>query len=229
MSRKYRRLQAESMAAAAAAAAVPERIWYQSPATLFADERYLNFVPVPHTTLAEQLNASLRFALYFGVILIVMQHSVIGLYVPLVTAAVTYVMYTADHYVDAQRAAKMEALDVQRDPIRRRLCTRPTLDNPFMNVLVSDYARFPERPEPCDITRPAVVNKAESYFAVDLYKDGDDIFDRNANSRQFYTVPGSTIPNDQGTFADWLYNPGPTCKTGNGGRCAQLIYRPLAA
>ena len=40
------------------------------------------------------------------------------------------------------------------------------------------------------------------------------------SSRQFYTNPSTTIPNDQEAFAKWLYyNPEKTCKEGNGLEC----------
>ena len=52
-----------------------------------------------------------------------------------------------------------------------------------------------------------------------LYKDVSDIFSKNNSQRQFYTTPVTTIPNDQGSFADWLYKTPPTCKENNGNQC----------
>ena len=39
-------------------------------------------------------------------------------------------------------------------------------------------------------------------------------FGRNISSRQFYTNPSTTIPNDQESFAKWCYGDMPSCKDG---------------
>ena len=65
-----------------------------------------------------------------------------------------------------------------------------------------------------------VQRRVEELFNEDLYRDVNDIFGKNNSQRQFYSVPGNTIPNDQGSFAKWLYQTPPTCKEGNGLQCA---------
>ena len=47
----------------------------------------------------------------------------------------------------------------------------------------------------------------------------ESLFNNKSSQRQFYTLPSTTIPNDQGGFANWLYNRGPSCKQGNGDQC----------
>ena len=49
--------------------------------------------------------------------------------------------------------------------------------------------------------------------------DVNDIFGKNNSQRQFYTVPGNQVPNDQGSFAQWLYGTPKTCKEGNSIAC----------
>ena len=48
-----------------------------------------------------------------------------------------------------------------------------------------------------------------------------DIFNKNITQRQFYTMPVTTIPNEQTKFANWLYATPPTCKEGNGDQCVK--------
>ena len=48
-----------------------------------------------------------------------------------------------------------------------------------------------------------------------MYRDVKDIFGKNNSQRQFYTVPGNQVPNDQGAFAQWCYGMPKTCKEGN--------------
>ena len=57
-----------------------------------------------------------------------------------------------------------------------------------------------------------------------LFRDVNDLFGKNNSQRQFYTVPGNSIPNDQDTFAKWLYATPKTCKEGNGLQCAANMY-----
>lgn len=64
-----------------------------------------------------------------------------------------------------------------------------------------------------------VQNRIEELFDEDLYRDYKDIFKKNNSQRQFYTVPGNQVPNDQGSFAHWLYGTPQTCKEGNGIAC----------
>jgi hypothetical protein len=207
-----------------------ERIWYRDPRGLFvptqADpDRMLRIIPLPGSPLAEQLNAIVRFAVYYGVVLLVLRRSLVGVYAPLLAAGVTYVVYAAEERGDARLEEKMDSLSVEVDPVSNDLRVSPTSQNPFMNVLVSDYDRFPCRPGAADIQDPVVSGRVEASFGRNVYHDQADIFNRNTNSRQFYTTPITTIPNDQGDYADWLYKTGPTCKEGAGESCNARAFR----
>ena len=90
-------------------------------------------------------------------------------------------------------------------------CTPPSKNNPFMNVLMSDYTTQPEKPEAC-ATDSDIKKLINENFDFNLYKDTDDLFDRKNSQRQFYTNPSTTIPNDQDSFAKWLFKSQPTCK-----------------
>jgi hypothetical protein len=201
-----------------------EQIWYKDVPGFLNDRHLVRFVPLPGTPLAQQLNAVLRFALLYGALLFVFRQSYGSVYVPLVTAAVTYFLYSSDDGRQGSMREAMDSLELEPDPVTNRLCTRPTLKNPFMNVLVSDYQRFPERPAACDVTLPSVAKRAEQYHNHNLYRDSDDVFERQASSRQFYTTASTTIPNDQTAFAEWLYKIGPTCKEASG-NCASVMYK----
>ena len=60
----------------------------------------------------------------------------------------------------------------------------------------------------------------DDYFRVQWFSDPTDVFGKNQNQRQFITQPSTTVPNDQGAFANWLYRiPGKTCKEGGREAC----------
>lgn len=211
-----------------------EQIWYVDPRGLLRDDRLGRFVPEPQTPLAQQLNAVLRFSLYYAAVAFIFQRSTNSLLVPLVVALVTFLVHQADAARGKAAGEVMERLDVAVDSRDRgrnsQLCTRPTLNNPFMNVLMSDFSQFPERPEACDITNTRVHDKAEELAAHNLYKDSDDVFDRSSSSRAFFTTPSTTIPNDQGGFAKWLYGTDATCKEAGGATsCYANVFRQPSA
>ena len=52
----------------------------------------------------------------------------------------------------------------------------------------------------------------EDKFGYNLYRDVGDLYGKSNSQREFYTMPATTIPNNQTACAKWLYNTGPTCK-----------------
>ena len=202
-----------------------EEIWYKDWRSFARDDRLVRFIPMPRTPLSNQLNAVMRFALYYGIAALLIRGSFASIYIPVVTAAITYVVFNTEDNSDTQTKEALSAINVVRDARTMQPCVSPSLDNPFMNVLMSDYSRFANRPAACDVTHPTIHERAETLSAHNLYKDSDDIYDRNASSHQFYTNPSTTIPNDQGAFARWLYETPPTCKEGNSDWCATRIHK----
>ena len=103
--------------------------------------------------------------------------------------------------------------------VNKSTCTMPTLDNPFMNATMKDYLnvdpetnKIIDRPPACDTNDPNIKREIDKMYDNNLYKDIDDIFGKMNSQRQFYTMPSTTIPNDQDAFAKWLYLSPKTCK-----------------
>ena len=98
-------------------------------------------------------------------------------------------------------------------------CTRPNLDNPFMNATMNDYlnvnesGRIIDRPIACSTEDPVIQDEIETNFNKDLFRDVTDIYGKHNSQRQFYTTTNTTIPNDQTGFANWLYKTNDICKT----------------
>lgn len=91
--------------------------------------------------------------------------------------------------------------------------TGPTAANPFMNVLISEIKYNPNRPPAADVTKPDMSDSLDSFFRVQWASDPTDVFGKTQSQRQFITMPSTSIPNDQGSFMNWLYKiPGKTCK-----------------
>ena len=98
--------------------------------------------------------------------------------------------------------------------------TPPTSRNPFMNILLDDIKYHPHRPPAAPGSDPSVKQVWDDYFRIQWHSDPTDVFGKKQNQRQFITQPSTTVPNDQGSFANWLYKiPGKTCKEGGRAAC----------
>jgi hypothetical protein len=113
---------------------------------------------------------------------------------------------------------EVDAFPYKGEPLPER--TLPTSRNPFMNVLLGEMKYNPSRPEAAPINQPSVKQTIDDYFRVQWFSDPTDVFGKNQSQRQFVTQPSTTVPNDQGSFANWLYRiPGKTCKEGGRAAC----------
>lgn len=191
--------------------------WLDDYSILFDRHRLVEFVPTEDMTIVEKFNAVTRFMVYLGVLLTLIYGSINMMYIPLITGFVIYL--THEHYPDIleQKGGDPTVQEVQM----------PTQDNPFMNVLMTDYTNNPQRKPAGDIEISAVNEEVEKNFNHGLYKDVDDIWGKNNSQRQFYTNPATTIPNDRDSFMKWCYSTPYTCKDGNLSRC--LRYEDVRA
>lgn len=98
--------------------------------------------------------------------------------------------------------------------------TRPSAQNPFMNVLLDEIKQNPTRPPAEPVS--GLENKVllDDQFRVQWTSDPTDVFGKTQSQRQFQTMPSTSIPNDQGSFQNWLQLiPGKTCKEGGRDAC----------
>jgi hypothetical protein len=93
---------------------------------------------------------------------------------------------------------------------KKNNCRKPTADNPFMNIVFSDYLDASNIPEPCNSNK--IQDTSKFLYNSTIYRNIEDVFERENSQRLFYTLPITTIPNKQKDFADWLYKTGPQCK-----------------
>lgn len=199
-----------------------EKIWYEDVQGFINKDNYFIIWPSKEMSFAEQMNCLMRFSIYFAIIVFIIKKDANILFIPIFMAIFSYYVYLVDQKNKTSEKIAMDTFDIAKDPITGKTCQKPTENNPFMNVLMSDYTKNPSRKQACTIT-PSVKKKIKSYFDGNLYRDVDDIFHKNASDRQFYTTAITTIPNDQSGFAKWLYGSGPTCKEGNGSKCYKNI------
>lgn len=174
-------------------------IWYRDPAQLFTRDTYLVFFPVDGMPLADKLNAVMRLSVYFALVMAALRQNLQFLLVPVVVG-----LGTAGIYEALEREAYTAGAAGSGGGAPRAPCTAPQAENPFMNVLVTEYVTDPTRPAACDVQDRGVQNEVRRHFEAGLYRNIEDIYGRNASDRQFYTTPSTTIPNDQEAFVKFL-------------------------
>lgn len=113
--------------------------------------------------------------------------------------------------------------------------TQPTKQNPLMNVLLPEIKYDPNRKPAAPAYNPAVekeINDSTKEFVGgtlggnDVQKKlfaslGDNFEFEVGSMNRFYANPATTIPNDQGGFADFCYGSMISCKEGNDLACAR--------
>ena len=193
--------------------------WFNNPSVLWTGDAWCRVVPTADMALAEKFNALLRASAWFALIVALLWRDLrVLVIVPLVAAIEVFAFSDMRRKADdIERFLDESGMDL-RDA---KLCVKPTQDNPFMNVLISDYANRPARPAACKL-RGDTAAAAEALFSKDVLAQEDDLFERVTSSRQFYATPATTIPNDQEGFIKFLYGGmANNCKAGGSDRCFQ--------
>lgn len=176
-------------------------VWYQDLGILFG-RRTLEFWPSADMTFTERLNSVVRFVVY----------ATLGLYAS--KRDPKYVLYggAAIVILSLAYATRGEAYTPEGVGARASApCTKPTADNPFANVLVTDYKDNPNRAPACEASKVAA--DIEEKFNQRLFRNVSDVYSLENSQRMFYSMPSTTIPNDQKAFAEFAYNTKPNCKT----------------
>lgn len=182
-----------------------EIFWANDPFQfLFDVDNYVKIIPDKNMDLVEQLNATLRFCILFSVLMLVIRHDYRTIFFALFGAFLTVVIYKYNEKENKYKKKILEKMQVRDDKFEGK-CTKPTPDNPFMNVNLTDYTDFPNRPKACNVSKASTKKDIEKNFNERFPRDVDDIYGKKMTDRQFYTMPSTTIPNDQKSFAEWLY------------------------
>jgi len=171
-------------------------LWYNNPTILFEDMN--EFFPTNDLDRIQKVNALARLAIYYLILVTVLNLSTNWYSISVVLLVVSFLL---GYYENFETVSSLDSN-----------CTKPTHNNPFMNFTLADYINNTNKPASCPYDR--VKDKMRKEFRKDIVPDPADLWGQNISDRQFFTMPWTTIVNNQTALGKWLY--------GNAGECKNL-------
>lgn len=194
------------------------QFWINDITILYNRNHILEIFPSQSFDIIRKLNAIFRFSLYYSLLVFLYNRNNTNVfYIPIVVGILTYIVYKKNNSIQLDDAL-IHSINGNKESVQDMgsSCRIPTKDNPFMNPQLSDFGNNVKVKESCtSFDNKGIQKKIDEYFDEGVYKEFSDIFNNKNSQRQFFTVPARDVPNDQGSFAQWLYGSPPTCKEGN--------------
>lgn len=163
-------------------------LWIDDPMNVLFDlDKLFLIIPDRSDSMNEQVNSFTRFILLYGGVLSVYKKS----WDPLLWAGVMAMLVLGMLMWFSKKRDVASTSTSQENPVSAK--------NPFGNPVVGSD----------DTPQGQVFPESDALFIENLPLDEWDIYGKNNSQRQFFTLP----PNDQTSFAEWLYKPKDTCKT----------------
>ncbi len=189
-----------------------EKFWLNDISVL--PKNYLNFFPNENNTNIENLNAITRLGIYTSILLSMYHRNSKYLFLSVIVYSITFFIY---QYYDLENFENND-YGIDMEELQNKGYTLPTLNNPMMNVMLTDYTENPYRGP----AYPVGDASKESYFVkrdmenklnYNLTRDTGDIYNNKYGQMNYYTMPSQTIPNDRKKLTDFLSKDmQPSCK-----------------
>lgn len=214
--------------------------WLSDPTILLNKNMITEIWPLNTMSANQKLNAITRLV----IILTLLGFLITQNFRIIITGVITLIAISLLYYFEKQKSIKKEIHDsikegyenLSKPALDAMKYTRPTTNNPLMNVLLPQIQDDPKRSSAAPAANPAVereINEktklqVESMFNdpnIDekLFKDLGDNFQFDTSMRQFYATPNTQIPNDQKSFAEFCYGDMIACKEGNELACSRSM------
>jgi len=221
--------------------------WTEDPNILFNQKYIFEFFPTESMAYEQKLNAVTRVVILLAIIGFVWTKSIRLL---VISAITLFAIFAVHHYHIKDKIKNVQKRENFDNPalsvltqngivIPSDVFAPPTPENPFENVLMTDYDFNPnKKPAGPDYTKDSSdkILKEAKRQVMNLNPDQPDIADKLFKSLgdqyvfeqsllPFYSTASTTIPNDQKGFAEFCYGNMPSCKEGNMFSCARNMSR----
>lgn len=203
-----------------------EPFWLEDPHILLKNGKATQFLPTVKMPFVARLNAITRFSIYLFAILFLVSDSDVWLYIPVISVMIMVLLWAINSNSEMGHSMSNNSDNIDNDDntnnLKRSANRRqPTYENPFMNNMPSDYkndnGHLEER-----LSMPAeeftnVKDDVDKQYYSNMYRNSSDLYEQESSKRSFYSMPSTTVPNDQDAFANWCYRAPTVCKeTGEG-------------
>jgi hypothetical protein len=200
-----------------------EHFWLNDPSILF--ENITNLWPLPKMDFEEKLNAISRLVILLSSLGFLFMKN----YKIIISGLVTLVVIALYFKVEISNKNKQKVLENFDNILNEEGSnfTQPIENNPLMNVNLPEIKYNPERkmaaPSFDNEVKKEINNKTLNYIEKNidnrLLKDVGDSVDFNNSMRNFYSMPSTTIPNNQTAFSNFCYGNMPSCRGGDLEQC----------
>jgi len=231
--------------------------WANDPNIILNQKYIFEFFPTENMSYEQKLNAITRLIFLLTIIGFLFTQSIRLIIVSSITIFSIFLLYRfhTDKLYKRQTMKKENFTSVSENrnnlannvlsqnneepPSFNKVFDQPSDNNPFSNVLMTDYdynpTKKPAAPSYTDTVVESINNKTKELItnvnptqpdiSDKLFRDlGDELYFEQS-MRQFYSNPSTTIPNDQASFADFCYGGMISCKEGNMLACARNMIR----
>lgn len=184
-----------------------------------------SLVPNNYMTLEEKINSVMRFVIFTGIMatLIFNDSKYILLVLIIMIVSIIVFNYHQERIAESEKYLNTNDIDI----VDNRKCYKPSIHNPFMNPNITHIRENPDNLKNCPIDNNEINENMKKYFYTNIFRETDDIYDKNLLERQFYTMPSTSIPNEREKLGNWLYNRGESCKENNGVQCYNNLYNEI--
>jgi len=217
--------------------------WAADPNVLFRPEYLTEIFPADDMSLSRKMNAVTRMVVYITILLFIYTRNIRTIIVSALTVGAIFLMYrqkSGDSTLEKFGSKVVrDSLAEQDISIPDDVFDQPSPENPFSNVLMNDYDfnvnKKPAPPMYNKAVSESVLSQAKQLvresnpgnpdIADKLFNDLGEQYSFERSMQPFYSMPNTTIPNDQKGFAEFCFGSMISCKEGNQFACARNLDR----
>jgi hypothetical protein len=207
--------------------------WGEDPNILLSS---LEFFPLENMFLNQKLNALTRGIIVLSIFVFIVFRDIKIIFASGLTLFFIYFIHS-QKTEEGFSSPALDYLNQNNIPISENAFQLPSSKNPLSNVLITDYMNNPHKKPAAPMTEPIIkdnilnsakqlvqeANPGQIGITDKLFKDLNEQLNFEQSLRPFNSNPSTTIPNDQGAFADFCYGSMVSCKEGNLFACARNL------
>ena len=150
------------------------KFWTEDYTILYRDNNYLDFFPKDNMTKEQKLNSITRYSIYLLPILYVMTDNSVWLLIPIIII-ILCIFFNKIEKLDNSSENIKKNKEKKKEIIEKLgfeepdKCQKPTNQNPYMNINITDFNNENKKDKSCDINNEEVKNDVIEKFNQNLY------------------------------------------------------------